>query len=353
VRSLTPAEGRVIAVLLGASAASEKERLKRAEVPRSTFHAARRRAYDEGWIRDRYVPDPVRLGRPLASFVLLRPFADKGPELEQRFSSDPSNVLTWVSPQLAFGAFLHADGAWPNKWAEDLGAGGYASTSLVLTCRLTEPEVPVFFDYEGLWANLSGLPGTVAYPTGLGGNFPGADEDPEAPTPHQRWGLTQLIMRPLAADAAGGHLVGPFGLPFSQLRLLRQGWITHRVFIDPSRVPPYQGRSADQVVFVSGALRKGQSPEALFMQLTRECRVFPFLYATNGGRMLVAALGRSGSGSGNGEGPAASVARRPVMPTLSEAMEGIDVVREPANQLRTVVDHRYDRLLPTDREPPP
>jgi len=70
VRGLTDAEARVIAVLLAARPDRERERLRLVTVPRSTYHAIRRRAYDEGWLRDRYVPHPVAFGRPFVTFLL-------------------------------------------------------------------------------------------------------------------------------------------------------------------------------------------------------------------------------------------------------------------------------------------
>jgi hypothetical protein len=348
MRFLTDAEGRIIAVLLGASPSSERDRLHRAGVPRSTYHAARRRAYEEGWVQDRYVPDPVRLGFPWATFVLLRPFADRIEALSKRWSEDPSNVLSWWSPQMALGVFLHGSAKDADRLVRGLDADRAASSVTTLTAHLTEPEVPVFFDYEGLWTHLALLPGTITYPNGLGGNFPGADGPSTAPSAHQAWALGELIRRPFTAGAEGraAHLVGPFGLPFSQQKMLRDGWITHRVFLYPARLPPYQGRSADQIVLISGQLRNGARPEELFATLTRECRVFPFLYAVHGDRLLLGALGRTPGvpapgGPGGGDPP-----RRAVMPTLQGALVGIDVTQDLATQVRTVVDMRFDRLVP-------
>lgn len=347
LRTLTEAEGRVIAVLLGARATSERERLRRLDVPRSTYHAARRRAYAEGWLRDRYVPDPTRFGFRAVSLALLRPFADRAAELAERWSQTPTNVLTWLSPQAALGVFFHRDPREAAGLERELSTGRWGSGLTVLPVDLHAPDLPVYFDYEGLWTHLAGLAGTLTYPNGLGG----------APSPegadgglgrHARWAVTELVQRPFAVEAAGrgGHLVGPLGLPFSQLRQLREGVVGHRVFLDPSRVPPYQGRSADVVVFVVGNLRSHARPESLFATLTRECRVYPFLYASHEGRLLLGALGRGGGGAIGGAPTTVEPARRPVLPTLQQHLEGIEVTQEPAAQFRTLVDHRYDRILP-------
>ncbi len=352
MRFLTEAEGRIIAVLLGASPSTERERLRRAGVPRSTYHAARRRAYGEGWLQDRYVPDPARLGYPWASVVLLRPFADRIDGARRRWSADPTNVLSWWSPQLALGVFLHRTPKEAERLAGSLAEEKVASALTIFTPHLTEAEVPVFFDYEGIWSHLADLPGTTTYPNGLGGNFPGADGAPPSPTGHQTWAIGELVRRPFGRGSEGraGHLVGPFGLPLSQQKMLRDGWVTHRVFLYPSRLPPYQGRIADQVVFVTGTLRDSARPEELFATLTRECRVFPFLFVVHGGRLLLGALGRTpGPVPANVTTPTAETLRRAVMPTLQDALEGIDVTQDLASQLRTDVDMRFDRLLTATR----
>jgi hypothetical protein len=346
VRTLTPAEGRVIAVLLGATPANERERLHQLALPRSTYHAARRRAYGEGWIRDRYVPDPARFGYSRITFLLGRPFADRAEELGQRWSRMSTNVLTWMSPQIALGVFYHAREVDSLAALREVLEGRLASHCAILSADATAPEMPVYFDYEGLWTNLAAMSGTSSYPHGLGGSTSSAPEEGPAVTPHQRWAASELVHRPFVAEAAGrgGHLVGPFGLAFSQLRLLRSGWVTHRVFLDVSRVPAYRGRSADEIVFVTGALREGRRAPDLFATLTRDCRVFPFLYITHGGRILLGALGRAPGSPAPAEGT--PLPRRSVMATLQESLEGIEVLQEPAAQFRTLVDHRYDRILP-------
>jgi hypothetical protein len=350
VRTLTEAEGRVIAVLLGTSPSNERERLKRAGVPRSTYHAARRRAYQEGWLKDRYIPDPARFGRPWVSIVVARPFADRLEELGVRWSRDPACVVASLGGQGALGVFFHPTEAAARRVVDGVTGDALGSGSLSVVADVNAPEVPVYFDYEGLWGHLAAIPGTLSYPNGLGGGAGGASASAPTISGHQRWGATQLVHRPFTTEAQerGGHLVGPFGLPFSQQKLLRLGWVSYRVLLEPSALPPYRGRSADQVVFVSGSLRAGRRPEELFAELTRDCRVYPFLFATHGDRILLGALGRaptSGSAAVAAEaGP--TDPRRPVMATLQASLGAIEVLQEPASAFRTIVDHRYDRLLP-------
>ncbi len=343
MRALTDAEARVIAVLLAARPDRERDRLRQVGVPRSTYHAVRRRAYEEGWLRDRYVPHPAALGRPFVSVAVFRPFADRQAEFTAAVSEDPGNVFLWSGTQVAIAVFFHGRAAEFPRLRERVLSRRLAAAHLDMTVPGDAPTVPVYFDFEGLWSHLAGLEGTLAYPHGLGGSL--GDEGngaAQAVSAHQRWAVGELLRRPFVAaeQGRGGHLVGPFGIPFSQRKVLARGWVTHRTFLDPARLPPFRGRAADQVVLVSGTARSGAQPERLFATLTRECRVFPFLLTVGGDRWLLGALGGSSPVSGDAGG-----ARRPVLPTLREYLEGIEILQEPAAGFSTPVDHRYDRLL--------
>jgi len=345
LRALTDSEARVISVLLAARPDRERERLRTVDVPRSTYHAVRRRAYEEGWLRDRYVPHPVPIGRPWVTFVLLRPFADRFDEMVGAVAADPGTVVLWTGAHVALAVLFHAKPSDPRRLIDRLVKQKLAPDPTAVTVRADGPTVPVYFDFEGLWCNVAALAGTLAYPHGLGGGMESREDAPEAaaPSSHQWWAIGELLRRPFAAaeQGRGGHLVGPLGLPFSQRRLLQRGWVTHRTILDPSRLPQYQGKAADQVVLISGRPTAGARPEVLFATLSRESRVFPFLFAVGADRWLLGAMGGSGPPP-----PELRASRRPVLPTLRECLEGIEIVQEPAAGFRAPVDHRYDRLLP-------
>ncbi|HEV2165533.1 MAG TPA: hypothetical protein VGS23_00925 [Thermoplasmata archaeon] len=347
MRALTEAEARTIAVLLGSAAAPERERLSRSGLPRSTYHAARRRAYDEGWLRDRYVPEPDRFGLPFATFLLARPFADRIEELLKRWSSEPGNVVLLGGPAAVVGTFFHPSEASARTLALGGGWSDLASSSRAIVADLRQASIPVYYDFEGLWAHLSGTLGTVAYPRGLGGADPvpaAASEPTGALSSHQRWAAAELLARAFTDSGKGSHLVGPLGLPFSQQRLVAKGWVNHRVFLDPSRLSSYRGNAADQYVFISGTPKPELRPEALFQSLVRESRVFPFLYVVSPQRVLIGAMGAT-KPAGAGIGAQEST-RRPVMPTLQGSISDIELIQEPASSLPIRVDHRYERLLP-------
>jgi len=345
-RGLTDAEARVIAVLLAARSDRERERLRHIGVPRSTYHAIRRRAYEEGWLRDRYVPHPVAFGRPLVTFLVLRPFVDRFDGLLRLLSGDPGTVVVWRGTQVALAVLYHRRRSESERLVQRVGSAQLAPPPTTVTAEAEGPSVPVYFDYEGLWCHFAGFDGTLAYPHGLGGGMV-TDDGEAAPVTlsrHQAWAASELVRRPFVApeQGRGGHLVGPLGLPFSQRRLLQRGWVVHRTILDPGRLPPYQGRAADQVVFLTGVPKAGAQPNVLFSTLTRESRVYPFLFAVGRDRWLLGALGGS---TPRPSGPPG--ARRAVLPTLREYLEGIEIIQEPASGFVSVVDHRYDRLLPT------
>ncbi len=349
VRGLTDAEARVVAVLLAARPDRERERLRMVNVPRSTYHAIRRRAYDEGWLRDRYVPHPVAFGRPVVTFLVARPYADRFEELVATLGEDPGSVVVWRGSQIVLAVLFHRRPQELPRLLGRLDAGHLAPVPWTVTVDVAGPAVPVYFDYEGLWCHVAGFDGTLAYPHGLGG---GASSDGEGSpsaslSAHQWWAASELVRRPFAVaeQGRGAHLVGPLGLPFSQRRLLQKGWVVHRTILDPGRLPPYQGRAADQVVLVTGAPREGARPELLFSTLIRESRVFPFLFAAGPRRWLFGALGGASPKDQQADG-----ARRPVLPTMREFLEGIEILQEPAAEFLSTVDHRYDRLLPAEGE---
>ncbi|MGI0139770.1 MAG: hypothetical protein ACREBT_01255 [Thermoplasmata archaeon] len=341
MRSLTEAEAVVISTLLAARPERERERLRQVGIPRSTYYAVRRRAYTEGWLEDRYVPDPVHLGQPFATFVIARPFADRLADLAVEDERRGPSLL-WTSPQIALAVLFHersSDGAgWTERWAKEK----VTASAVHLTVDLRGPSVPVFFDFEGLWNHLIGAPGSVSYPHGVGGER--TSEDEPGLSAHTLWALGNLLGRPFAARAQGedGHQLGPFGLPYSERRLLARGWVAHRVLLNPARIPPYEGKAADRLFLITGAPRAGARPEALFARLSRECRVFPFLYVVGPDRWLIGAMG------GEPTGPTVRDDRRdrpPVLPTVADALEGIEIFQEPMGAISSVVDHRYDRLV--------
>lgn len=343
MRALTDAEARVTAAMLAAAQENERERLRQIQLPRSTYHAVRARIYAEGWLRDRYLPNPLALGFPSATFALARPFAEKADELVRRWHDEPGTVLLWRGAQSVLSVAFHQDAATAARAAARLGGSGLTSDITVLTADFREPSVPVYFDYEGLWTHMVDLPGVTSYPRGLGGNAINPNRKGVVPSESLRRSAAEILARPFVAaqDGRPGHLMGPSSLPRSLRRLVDQGWVERRIFPDPGLLPAYHGRTADQIVLIRGELVPNARGDALLALLTGECRVYPFLFVTQGRRVLIGSLGQSPGAPSTVPG-----VRRPVLPSLQQFLEGIEIVQEPAGGLQRILDHRYDRLIP-------
>jgi len=336
-RSLTEQEARVIGLLLEDSPAGERDRLRRWGLPRSTYHHIRRRAYAQGWLDHRYIPDPRLFGLPWMSFLLVQPFADRRGSLTEALTRDSRAVHVAVGPNLVFTIHWDDSEAAAVRRFALIEKEGWVAGGVQLTTELSAQSVPVYFDYEGMWAHLTGRPGTLGYPRGLGGG-------PAAPGPmtsHQRWAVRYLLDRVASPSTRTdpGTPGGLFGLPFSVRRLLELGWISRRSILSPSLVPPYQGRTANRTYFVVGTPRSGARPEQLFQELVGPCQVFPFLFIVRKDRWLIGAAG------GAREGGAADNHRQPVLPTIAGACEGIQIFEADGSSFRPQVNHRYDRLL--------
>ncbi|MHB1435698.1 MAG: hypothetical protein ACYCW9_06290 [Thermoplasmata archaeon] len=341
-RSLTEQEVRVVGRLLEDSPEGERTRLRRWELPRSTYHHIRKRAYAEGWVYDRFIPDPRLVGLPWVSFLLVRPFADWRGLLVDALNRDPRCVHLVVGPNLVFSIHWEARGeAARRRWAM-IQKAGWVAGGTQLTVEATPGSVPVYFDYEGLWSHLADRPGTSDYPRGLAGRAPAPGVAAPGPmTSHQKWAVRYLLDRAAAASARpdSGRPVGPFGLPGSVRRLLEQGWVSRRSILAPSSMPPYRGRTASRTHFVVGTPRPGARPEELFQRLVGECRVYPFLFAVGPDRWLIGAVG------GPRDGTPPPTPRRPVLPTIGSACQGIEIFETDGPGFVPQIDHRYDRLL--------
>lgn len=350
MRALTEAEARVVGALLADTALNERERLHQLGLPRSTYHAVRRRAYSEGWLLDRYVPDPVALGWPAASILLVRPFAEQRSRWAEEVSAEAGAVLLWEGVQFSLAFLFHRSAADGQSARRRLTDPRWVSASIALDPSPTPAGVPVYFDFEGLWRSLTQTPGAWAYPRGLPQGVAERPEDGSIRSPRSRWAARELLRRPFSQTGGGrpAHLVGPFGVPSAQRRLIEQGVIAHRVLVDPARLPAYQSRRPSEVVLLTGELREDRSVGSLFQELTRTCRVFPFLVGVSGSRVLLGALGQTGGRSL--EAAVGAPPRPPVLATLEGKLEGIELFREEAEHLTLRLDHRFDRLAPGDHD---
>lgn len=343
MRALTDAEARLIRALLAAPGESERELLDETRLPRSTYHAVRRRVYDEKWLRIRFMPHPGCFGLPLATIALAHPFADTAVELMERWSQPESNVVLWGGASLVFAVYLHRTRDEARRLTSGLVDDAMRPRSFFLTTETDPGSLPVYFDFEGVWSHLAGIPGSSQYPRPLSPAFPPGSRAPPGPaSPGLRRAARNLVLRPILADYEGrpGHFLGLLGLTRPERRLLDDGWVFSRTLPDFSALPPYQDRKADEVVFIRGEVLEGKEPAQLLRALTEKCRVYPFLLARDGGTAIVGTVGQSGPVPAVG-----NEARPSVIGTLQEYLRRIEVDSEWVAGLTPVVDHRYDRVL--------
>lgn len=349
LHGLTEAEARVVWSALALPGAPEKERLTGSGLPSSTYHATRRRAYDEGWLRDRYVPDPIAVGRPTVTFLLGRPFAEEIAPIVRRWSASDGNAVVWTGTPMVLGVFFHTGRAAARRWVARASDDARIRDLVSLTVDLPERRVPVYFDFEGAWARVVGLPTSPEYPFGLGIGATGpAVPVARRPIPDRlRAAGVEMLERPFADGP--GHLSRWFGLggmDRRQRELVESGYLRLRTMLDPATLPAYRGRVVDQVVVVTGEMREHLEPTVLLSELRTSYGLSPFLFASEGSRVLLGLLGHSGPTPVEPEEGTPSTALGPLLrETLSRRMQRVDIYREDASALRAPVDHRYTSLL--------
>jgi hypothetical protein len=116
------------------------------------------------------------------------------------------------------------------------------------------------------------------------------------------------------------------------------GVIERRVFLDLAKIPPCHDRVIERLAFIQGEFLSGSSPAALFRRLAT-IRVLPFLFATDGSRVLLGTL------SPAPPTPTKADMKPAVLANLQRFLRSIDIVRERVASLSVVVNHRYDRLF--------
>lgn len=341
-RALTPTEVLVLRGLLSAGAESEKSKIRRLGVPPRTYHSIRERAYTEGWVMDRYLPDLELVRASKLTVAVVQPFTEQIPALVQSWEADPRTVLLWVGAESVFAVFVEKPGKGPGLGKSLEEQATKTRRQFSVTADTQGDGVPVYFDFEGVWSRWTGLPGCETYPqpwvssersegrNQLGNNGLGT-------------AILDLVRRPFDVEKRGESPLraGPYYAPRSQQKVLQRGWVRRRILLDILRVPGFEGRTIERVVFIGGSLMPGREPAEMFQQLVSRCQVSPFLFVTDHQRVLMAALspGPKGGPATDGRGRVA------VMALLQQYLHSIEVIREPLSTLRSVVSHRYDRLF--------
>ncbi len=332
MRSLTPAEARVIQALLGVVAGDEVDRHRQSGVPRTTFQTIRRRAFVAGWLRERYIPAPAAVGARRVRFWLAQPSAERRAEVIRRCREAPGCVVLWASPDTVLSVSFEMGSGEAERGEADPSPGSvpeeWLRRSWPLRVVPDPAELPIYFDHEGAWARRIGASSTISYPQSLPTGTSGAAVPSRA-------ALGALLARPFETEMEEGLTLrfSAAHLPRRQRHLLEEGWATRRVLPDLAEIPSYRGGRDERVVFVTGRLREGRSLATLRERLYRECQVAPFLAAQDRGRVLLATLSPSPPGALPRGGS--------VLDLFQVCLREIEVIREPIDTMFAVLDHRY------------
>lgn len=338
-RPITEREAAVLSSLFEGDGVDEGEKGRADEMARSTYKDAKRRVYAQGWVEDRYIPSPHLLGMRSATFALATPFADQIPDVAEQFRKDPASVVVWKGQSTVLGIFLDRSAARAQEREAKLRLGDPSSRCRSVLVDLRLPTVPAYFDFSGAWSRFVGELGPRGYPRPLG--IPCSDPESDGFRGTQL-GVGALLSRPFEAEESRApHLLGPALLPRSQRKLVERGLVQWRVLPILSSFPQLEGARFEQVVHVLGNLQSGHSPHQLFTELTVQCFRYPFLFVSDGQRVLSSGLTVSG-GRAAATHPAAS---SEVMATYRAHLTDLEIFREPTKTLELVENHRYDRLV--------
>lgn len=332
MKELSPAEYRTALSVLAYPFATERSRMVLSGLPSSTYNLARRRIYQEGWITDRWVPEPGPCGFAEVEAIVGRPSASEREQLESSISQDPGCVVAFAGMHAVVAVFFREQprGAAPSPFGPS-PPGPVVRT----TAARGRGAVPVYFDYSGLWARFGKFRVSRRYPQGLDlASFRARDRDvaaarsalpPGSDTPAEGSGATPWINLPR--------------LPRSQLRAVENGTLSRRSVLLLDKVPAFQGRRLGEVILITGRRPSTIPMGRVLSALTRECGVFPFLFMEDERNILLAGVGLTDAVL-PGRIPIPT-ARRPVMRTLQDHLSEIAISVEPVESLRAIVPFRH------------
>jgi hypothetical protein len=310
-------------------------------ISRQTRQSIRRRLLMRDSIKDRFVPDPAALGRPIVSFALAQPFAESLAAATSSWKSEAGAVDIWAFGDCLFGVFFSSNREDSSLLRARLFKPGKDHTEFFLNCDSRKPMVPVFFDFEAAWTQVNELHGTVAYPQAL----PSARPLGGVPPPTLSKADRDALCRILGRQNSGGHAPSSTGLVHQlregsrERRLHQRGLGQFRTFLDPGACCRWAGNFPEAITFVRGDLVNVKTSPELFHHLVAECKISPFLFATDEATVLFACLARSGSMSTDLSSQPPAL----IPPTIQSFLRQVVVLREPLGQLSPLVDHRYDR----------
>jgi hypothetical protein len=342
MRSLTRAEAVVIQSLLASESGTDREHIRRSGLPPRTFEVARKRVLDAGWVNERYVPNPILLGRPLLSVVIAHPYAEHFRDVVRRWVQTDGNVLLWRGGTSVLGVFIRSPLKPSLKQATELGKPETFSRIRAFEIDARNSDLPVYFDFEGAWSRVVGEPGPVGYPHSLPEGKSPTSRVTEA-SPSELRLMESVARSTFGADHEGarGRIVRDKPGRDEILRALDNQLITRRAFLGLESLPGYRSWELRQVAFLTGHLRPAAEGRVVLQSLNSQVGLTPFLFVRDGADVLCALL----SPTPESQEGASRSGKASVVGTLRTFLSEIHVTREPVDELAALVDHRYDRLF--------
>ena|GEM_PF-6739543 len=329
MRALTPAEFRTASAILAFPGATDRARIRAAAIPSSTYNVVRRRIYEAGWLDDVLVPNPGPTGVRSVEIELDRPHLAERATRVAATANDPASAVVWGGVHTVFSIrFTRTD-------RSARAASGPPTTTPGWRLRIdaVSGELPVYFDYGGLWARFGGERVPEAYPAGLAfGTTPAA----------RRWSTSRSAPPSDEVEAAPWFNLSRASR--AQQRAIEAGAVQLRTVVRPALVPPLDGRRLGELLFIHGRLAAGRSLHGLLTDLRNGPGVCPFLAAAGDGAVVLAGIGQLADAPGRRTpvraGPISTTA---ILRTYLEEPR-LDV--EPVEAVQQIVAHRYAGIGP-------
>lgn len=333
---LTASEAATVLSVLSRAGGGESSDRGPLGIPTSTFYAARRKVYEAGWVLDRYVPHPWANHVAAVDFVLVHPSPTDRSRLEREWTSAPSSVVVWSGLNSLFGVFFRTE-----------GVGSPAVEGSTVSVTGDSGSVPVYFDYSRPWSRFIRQEAPTGYPRALGESGPRTERTPTSVVAE----LTGRDQEDAAAQPGGHRWHSPTGLPRSQHRLLERGLVRSRSVLNVGALPPFEGRTLGEIVFLTGRLRSGYESNDLLGTLNNDCHVSPVLLVDGGRRLFLMALGQlEARAEGRTRLPRAAAS---VTAALDSVLTDLKMSIERTDGVRKLIDHQYDRVFSAPGASPP
>jgi hypothetical protein len=334
--TVSPAQAKVVGSLLAGQAITQRERARRAGIPQRTFERVVSTSYSDRVVFDRYVPNFRLLGLQRARMVFAQPYLENLRSTRESWRDNPACVLLWEWPEALFGFFVEYGPPEPSSLTHP--KDWVSGPAFALPINLDPTDLPVFFDFEGVWSELTASSSTMMYPHPV---FSGTGSRAySAAGGAARAEVVATVCRTLEDTASTDpERVGGLSLiRRRERRAIRSQLVERRVLLNPSLDILTKVGAAESIAFVHGRLNEPASRDGLLRRLIR-MRIFPFLFASNHQDVLFATLTTRASRQSR------SANRPAVLRNIERFLGAIEIRRESLLGLGQLVSHRYSPLL--------